>query len=376
MRSILLGAQVALSLVLLVGAALMTRSLQHAGSINPGFATNNVAVLSVDLRLHGYKDEQSASFWHELEERIAAAPGVRSVAHAFVVPLGSQRAMTGGSIDGKKTSGKTNIFSANWVSPGYLRTMQMPVIAGRDLKASDTKAMVINQAMAAKFWPDTNPLGHFVQIGNDRWEVVGVTKTVRSVVLSSPDEPYAYLVTDKGIDHHLIVRSDGDLRALPTMLPRLAASVDPRIRSTVSMLSENVKRHLDRQKDLAAIAGTLGTLALALACIGVYGVVAFAVQQRTREIGVRMALGATKSHVLSAVLMQNVRVVVIGAAIGLAAAAGVSRVITSYLYGLSPLDPISFGTVLAAMIASAIIASYLPARRAVTVDPSTALRHE
>ena len=142
------------------------------------------------------------------------------------------------------------------------------------------------------------------------------------------------------------------------------------------MLSENLKMQIDRQKTVAGIAAALGMVALALACIGIYGVVAYTVQQRTREIGVRMALGANKSQVLLAVMKQNLRVIAIGTATGLAAAAAVSRVITSYLYGLSPLDPISFGAVLIALLASAMIASYVPARRAVTVDPSTALRHE
>jgi predicted permease len=378
LRNILLGAQVAFSLVLLVGAGLMTRALQHAQGVDPGFAVKNVAVLSVDLRLHSYDDAATAAFFRDLMGRIAVLPNVRSVAHAFVIPLGTMRASTAGEIDGRKEAGKntTPVFQFNRVSFDYLRTLKIPIVKGRYFKPSDVHAVIVNEAMADRFWRGVNPVGHRIRSGKEEFDVIGVMKNVRSTNLSSTDDAYVYQLADGGADQRVVVRTDGDPRELIGVLPKLAAAVDPRVRGTVTLLGDNLEGQINRQRYVASIAGSLGGLALALACIGIYGVVGYTVQQRTREIGVRMALGATRQHVLSAILKQNFRVVGVGAIIGIAAAAGLSRLIAAFLYGVSPLDPVSFGAVLIALLASAMLASYLPARRAVSIDPFRALRHE
>lgn len=268
----------------------------------------------------------------------------------------------------------------NTVSPEFLTTLEIPVAAGRAFRAADGAGpcvVVINQSLARQLWSERSAVGRTLKIGDRPCEVIGVTKDTSNVHLSDVNEPYFYDLYQGDKDSFLFVRTNGDMKSLMSALPGVVSSLDPQVKSTVKPLSENLNQWIAASRIAAAIAASLGFLALALACIGIYGVVAYSVQQRTREIGIRMALGAQQSQVLGLVLRQNLRAVATGTVLGMTGAAILSRVLTTkFLYGISPLDPIVFAAVSVLLIAAALLASYLPAKRAVAVDPLIALRYE
>lgn len=381
LRSLLLGAQIAFCLILLIGAGLFTRGLQRAQTTDPGFATKNVAVFSLDLRLHNYDQRLAESFLAQLQDRIKALPGVESAALAGLVPLGNTQNRTTVSVTEREANSRNRSDKVflNTVSPEFITTLKIPIAAGRSFTTTDVNGpcmIVINQSMARHFWPDQNAIGRVSKVGDRTCEVIGITKDTRNAHLSDIDVPYLYQLYQGDKDSFVFVRTSGDPKTLIAELPRVVSSLDPQVKITVKPLSENLKQWIEVSRNAAAIAASLGLLALTLACIGIYGVVVYSVQQRTREIGIRMALGAQKSQVLSLILRQNLRAVVIGAILGMVGAAALSRALTRFLYGLSPLDPIAFGAVSALLIAAALLASYLPAKQATAVDPLVALRYE
>ncbi len=389
LRSALVVGQVALSLFLLVAAGLLTRALGKARRVELGFDSQSVAVLHPDLRLHNYDTAGAVEFEHRLSERISALPGVRSVALARTVPLGTDFSQTSVFAEeaGQSADRQARIINFNVVTPEFFDTVGITVIHGRVFTpaeiASGAHVALISQTLAQKLWPSQEPIGKRLRRGPNSplYEVVGVARDARNVYLWAAALPYLYLPMipenlDQYSDPALLVCTAGDAAALAHALPGIVRQMDPAVTSKASTLADNLEFWLLPSQLGARLSATLGLLALLLAAVGLTSMTAFAVTQRTREIGIRIALGAAPVAVVSLLLRQTGRLVAIGGAIGLAAAAAASRLLVQFLYGLSALDGLAFaGTALFLAVVS-MAACYLPARRAMRVDPVVALHHE
>jgi predicted permease len=385
LRGALIVAQVSISLVLLVGAGLFLRSLQQAATIDRGFDADDVAVASFDLRRQGYSEPRARAFYAELTERVAGLPGVTAVTLAQKIPLsgdgGRRRAVVEGYEPGL---GEDMEFNNNVVGPQYFEVMGVPLVSGRGFTTADREGApqvaVVNEAFAARYWPGENPLGKrltaFGQATNV--EVVGVARDGKYQTLTEAPLPYVYRPFlqqyEEMILHARVARDPegflpalrGELRAIDSQLPLLRLA---------SMRAETAFATFP-QRVAATLLGACAALALLLAAVGLYGVVAYAVSRRTREIGIRMALGASRSAVVSMVLTGSAKVVALGLAIGLVLAFVAGRAIESFLGDVSGADPIALVFAPLVMIACAFVASWLPARRAANVDPLKALREE
>lgn len=379
LRTALLGAQVAFSLVLLGSTGLILRGLQRATQIDPGFNTSGVAVVALDLRLLDYNATRAQDYLRRLIERTAALPGVDSVSSAVIAPLGNSRMATDVRVKGRESLAKTglNVVSFNVVSARYLETLRIPLLQGRGFQESDRgrRLAVINEVMAQRFWPGQNPIGRQFDT-EGTYEVVGVSRNTQEIQIGRATEPFYYALSEGEPDTQLLVRFKDPQHPLLTELTALPTQLDPGVRPRLKMLDESRQSQLRNARMAAAISGGLGLLALMLACVGIYGVTAFVVQQRFREIGIRMALGAQRRDVLALLLSQNLRVVVVGSILGLVASIFVAGALRQFLYGISPLDPAAHLAMTAILLSAALLATFLPARRAATIQPVVVLRQE
>lgn len=376
--------QVALSLVALIAAGLFLRSIQGAYAIDPGFATRDVAVLLVSPGQQGYDQPRGERFYRDVKERLQALPGVRSVAWAANLPLfgGFARSVfIEGREEDKERSGILTI--ANTVDPGYFATTDTTVLRGRDITDADREGAapvaVINEAMARRFWPNEDPIGKRFRFYGDTFyrEVVGIVETVKYTTLGEAPQPCVFvpLAQNYGDTMTLYVRSSGDIAPVLGAARGELRALDPQVPVVQTFtVTDVIDQSLWAAKFSAALLGIFGTLALVLASLGLYGVMAYSVSQRRREIGLRMALGAQQAEVLRLVLREGLTLVATGVAIGLAAAFVVSRGVASLLYAVSATDPVSFLGAATALVVVALVASYLPALRASRVDPIVALR--
>ncbi|MFP5265506.1 MAG: ABC transporter permease [Blastocatellia bacterium] len=384
LRDALVIAQVALSLVLLIGAGLFIQSLQRGQTISPGFNTQNVLVAGLDLFSTGYGKEKGESLQQQLLQRVEALPGVQSAAIARRVPL----ALAGSSstrltVDGYEPRPEEEPFvEFNTVSPGYFRTMSIPIVQGREFDAQDNvqsrKVAIINETMARRYWPGRDPVGQKFRT-YDYFEVIGVAKNIKYRNLGEDPRPYFYysLLQNYQPEVALHVRADGDPTSLLPAVREVAQSLSPDLALyDAQPLYEQLTLSMIPQRIAAILLGVFGLLALALAAVGLYGVMAHSVSQRTREIGIRMALGASPRDVLGLVVGQGMLLAAVGVAIGLAGALGLTRFLASLLYGVSATDPMTFAATPLLLAAVALVASFIPARRATKVDPMIALRHE
>jgi len=385
LRSALVIAQVTACAVLLVGASLCLRSLMNARSIDPGFTVDGGITASLNVQTFGYDEPRGRAFYTRLLERVRALPGVRSASLADHLPLGQVMRMAGVEISGHTTQ-PVGIELAV-VAPGYFDAMGTPLVRGRDFTAQDDgqapAVVVINQQMADRYWPGQEAVGQSITLSGregrgTRAQVIGVAKSGKYQSLGEDPKPYFYrpLLQEYEPGAQLIVRAEDQAQVLGA-LRALVRELDPRM-ALVGL--ETLEQHMQLPLFPAQAAGTLlgmfGALALALAVVGLYGVISYSVSQRAREIGVRMALGARSSDVFRLVFSQGLRLTTIGLGVGFAGALVVSRVLSSVLYGVSPMDPISFGAVAVLLTVVALLASYVPARWAVRVDPMRALRSE
>ncbi len=386
LRGLLVVAQVALSFVALVAAGLFLRSLGDAHNIDPGFETERLAVVVINPGQNGYDQPRAEQLYRDVVERATALPEVRSASLATNLPLFggfSRTVFLEGHETGEDDQGR--LTQANTIDLGYFETAGIPVLAGRDFTEADREdalpVAIVNQEMANTYWPGAEPLGQRFRLYGDDFfrEIVGVARTAKVVTLGEDPQPCLYLPLRQNYSDAMAVyvRSSGDAGAALTATEELLRELDPGVPRTFPLtVGEVIDQSLWASKLGAGLLAALGGLGLLLAAVGLYGVMANAVSQRTREIGIRMAIGAAQGDVLRLVVRQSMLLVGIGIGVGLAASLAVSRAVSNLLYGLSPTDPITFLGVPLLLAAVALVASYLPARRASRVDPVLALHTE
>ncbi len=393
LRHGLVAAQVAMALVLLVAAGLFLRSLQAAATTDAGFNPNRVDTLQIDTRIAGYRtDAEGIRAVESLVERFRLVPGVTEVGASRMVPLISGGLGLGGlSAAGYVGPDGTDSIDADWdvVSAGYFRTLQVGLVQGRVFDDRDrpgaTHVAIINENMAAQVWPGQNPIGRKLmhQFGHEetdvrQLEVVGVARNAKYRSIGEAPRNFIYVPLAQQFlsDITFYVRRSSDGSRISD-LRKAVVGFDPNMPVIhANTLEEATAVGLLPQRLAAWIAGSVGAIGLLLAALGVYGLTAFAVVQRTREIALRMALGASRESVLSLVLHQSARLALIGTTIGLAVALGVSQLLRSLLIGLGPVDPVAFGLAIIVLTGVLLAASWGPARRAARMDPMRALRAE
>ncbi len=385
LRNLLVVTETILAVVLLAGAGLLVRSLRMALTSSPGFRTDRVLLAALDLRGNGYSDDKSAAFFAQLTDRLKALPGVEGASLERYVPMWfTGRSYTIPDLEGYTPKpGEQNLIDYNAVGPNYFSLMQIPILSGREFTSQDRldtpRVCIINQTMAQRFWPGQNPIGRRVDTWRHEWTVAGVVKDIKYHSLSEQPQPFLYFPfwQDTGGDANILIRTSGDpLKLLPQVREQVR-----QLDSSVAVLesdsvSDLLSVSLFAYRTAATLAAVLGGLGLVLAAIGIYGVLSYSVNQRSHEIGIRMALGAGPSDVLGLVVGQGMRLTLAGVGLGLIAALATMHLLGSLLYGVTANDPITFGVVMVVLSAVALIACYIPARRAMAVDPMIALRHE
>jgi predicted permease len=399
---ILVAGQVALCLLLLVSAGLLLRTLNTLQGVDLGFNRQNILLFTVRPGLNGYKSAQLDDFYLELQRRIAGIPGVQSVTFSDRNAIGSGMSVTSGEIPGYVENGQRADIFRHVVGPDYFETLGIPIRVGRALGPQDTHsaplALVVNQKFVDKYMHGENPLGHEIVLGRKnhtvRYQIVGVASDVKYARIRTEVPPTAYF------SHAQIFASVGgyqknlpgfswpfmtySIKSLQAGQPSLLAN----IRREMSSLDKNVpmvdvrtetqvvSQVLFLERTFAALSSAFGFLALLLACVGLYGTMAYAVARKTNEIGIRMALGAGRSTILSMVMRDTALIVLAGIAVGLPAAWAASNLLKTQLFGLTPHDPWSIALAVVATLAVTALAGYIPARRAARVDPMVALRYE
>jgi predicted permease len=387
LRNVLVVAQVALSLVLLVCAGLIVRSLQAAQRMRPGFNPENAVALSFDVGLQGYDEERGRAFQKQALERARALPGVRSAALVTTLPLSLDYSYTTIYVEGQAPVGSSQLPSAipNTVSPGYFQTMEIQ-LRGRDFTTQDdkkdTRFIIVNETFARKFFPNQEAVGRRFNFNGPEdpfWEIVGVAADGKYNSLGEDPKPAFYrpLLRDYNTSTALVARISGDPQTAISALRKEVQSLDPGLPLyDVKTLTEHMQMPLFPARMAAVVLGSFGLMALVLAAIGIYGVMSYVVAGRIREIGVRMALGAQPWDVLRLIVGQGMTLALIGLAIGVVFAYLAARMLTSLLYGISASDPLTYTGVALLLAGVALLACYIPARRATRVDPMIALRYE
>jgi len=386
LRKALVVLQVGLSLFALITAGLFVRSLQKAQAVNPGFNADNVVLMAFNLGREGYTEAQGRNFHQQVVERIRARPGVLGATVARDRPFGGgfQRSVF---IEGQEPppGGRGVLVQTNNIATGFFDTLGIRMLRGRDFAETDSqqapRVMIINEAMANRFWPDQDPVGKRLKLFGDQdfRQVVGIVADSKYNSLTEPRRPFMYipLLQEYAPQVNLHVRTATDSRAMISALRNEVQQIDPSLSVlNVQTLSERVQNSLGGERTQATLLGSGGVLALLLAAVGLYGVMSYSVAQRTREIGIRMALGAGRGNVMGLVLKQGLSLVGAGIVLGLGAAFAVTRLLASLLFGVSAVDPVTFSGTSVLLIVVALTASYVPARRATKVDPIIALRYE
>ncbi len=388
MRNLLVVAQVAMSVVLLCVTGLFLRSLQSAASINIGFRPQNVLIASIDPRVHGYTAERTAQFLTVLRRRVAALPGVESAAVTDVAPLSDGNRSDGFSVPGHAAKDSTSANSDLYmVTPGYFEALGIPRIAGRDFggeSLNGPKTAIVNRAFVESVFGGDNPIGQQVSGGGATYQIIGVAANTKSRSLGEETRPILYRSLDQSIvsdpslmGYTLVIHSSGDPNTVQDAVRRQIHALD----STMAIYNqETMEQHVRTAYFLPRLAatlfGTFGFIGLVLAGVGLYGVMSYSVSRRTREIGIRVALGAQPRTVERLILRQGLVLTLIAVALGWPGAWLLSKLAADFLYGIQPHDALTFALVPPFLIAIALAACYIPARRAASVEPMQALRSE
>jgi putative ABC transport system permease protein len=387
LKSSLIVFQIALSLMLLVAGGLMMRSLKQAQAINLGFDPKNAIEAAFDLRLQGYESAQGKEFQKRVLDRVRALPGVAAAGLADMVPVDLHFTRTAVFIEGQPPERTANTPSSmiNRASPQYFQAMSTRLLAGRDFTEQDDqkspRVAIVNETFARRFFPGEDPIGKRFSLGRPdsaRTQIIGIVEDGKYAGLNEGPKPFVcrpLWQAEVGATS-VIVRTDGDPQGLIGAVTREVEDLDPHLPISSNTLAGKLDVPLLPARIGASLLGGFGLLALALAAIGIYGVISYAVSTRTHEIGIRMALGAEKSDVLKLVLGQGFKLTLIGLAIGLVAALGVTQFMKAILFGVSATDPLTFAMAAVVLGSVALLACYVPARRATKVDPMVALRHE
>ncbi|HWQ57326.1 MAG TPA: ADOP family duplicated permease, partial [Bryobacteraceae bacterium] len=403
----LVAAQVALSIVLLIGAGLFLRSLQNLRDLDPGFQRDSVLLVRTDPFQSGYSPQRARAYYERLLEDARLLPGVRAASLASITPLGGTSWNSNVSAEGYKRQPEERPFvEFNAVGPRYFETLGIPVLLGRDFRADDSPAVtentttsrrpgreidtpgprvaIVNEAFARNYFAGQNAVGKRLSVGDrfdaaGSYEVVGVVRDVRYVGLRDAAVPMIYFPLWRHSPYPLALclRGAGDPKLLIGAIRRQAAAIDAAIpllqaRSMQEFLDDSVLQ----ERLVATLCTLFGALAVLLAAVGLYGVMSQAVSRRTREIGVRIAMGAPRSGVMRMVIRDALVLVAAGAAIGIPAALALSRYVASLLYGISPQDPAAVAVSIGLLAVVTVAAAWVPARRATRIDPIRALRYE
>ncbi|HZI61632.1 MAG TPA: ABC transporter permease [Pyrinomonadaceae bacterium] len=389
LRPALVVVQVALSLAVLVCGGLFIKSFRQAQTMDPGFATKNALIATLDPELVGYDSERSRNFFRQAIERASSLPGVEAAAAARLLPLGDSSNSNGpvlkeGETLARGSAGRT--IMTNVISSGYFRAMQIPIVEGRDFDdrdhAKSQRVVIINQQMAESLWPGENAVGKRILIGaesRDLIEVAGVVKTGKYRNLAEDSKPYFYypMTQRRPANMNLVMRTSVDPRGLAGAIRKEVQNIDRSVPvSSVKTMTEHLTYALWAPNMAASFSLAFGVLAILLSAVGLYSVMAYVVSQRTREVGIRMALGANRADVMKMITVQGMRLAVIGVVIGLLLSLGLARALSSLLIGVSGYDVTTFVVVPSLLVLVAFIACYLPARRATKIDPLVALRYE
>ncbi len=390
LRKSLVVFQIAVSLLLMIGAGLLVHSLIDLENQNLGFSPEHVLLVSIDPELTGYKPSELPGLYRELVSRMNTLPGVRSASIGSTSPMSGSRSGFDVSVEGEPRPEQSGAPYVVAVGPHYFETEAMHIVAGRPISEQDTASAtavaVVNQAFVRKYMPKATRVGQRLSLGvpfkPPGNEIVGVVEDARFSSAREPAGPMLFLSAFQlqslmASINEIEVRAAGDPASITREVREAIHEVDPNLPIvSVTTLSAQVNDSLGRQRAISSLTGFFGMLGLVLASVGLYGIMAYNVARRTREIGIRMALGAEKRDVWRMVVGQGFRLVIIGLTAGVLAALGVTRFLSSLLYGVRPTDPLTFIAVSVIFIAVALLASYIPARRAMKVDPMVALRYE
>lgn len=379
--------QVASVVIMLVGAGLLTRTLTNLQSIEIGFDSSNLLTVGIDPGLNAYLEEAGRNFFDELLPRLRALPGVEQAGMAITMPLNRSNWGLTIKIDGaiNQRGGENLSVDFNTVTPGYFKMMGVELVAGREFTEQDTQdseaVAVINQAMVNKWFKDRNPVGEVVRFTREErpTRIVGVIRDIKTRRLTSGPRQFFYVPQSQYYvpDQYLHLKTRGNPYTVLPQVRELVRRMDPNLPLTdIRTMDERIAAFLSAQSSRAVFVNAFSVLALLLASVGLYGVMAFAVSQRTHEIGIRMALGAQRTSILQMILKQGLGVTLVGVVIGLGGALGLVRFLESFLYGVTTTDPLTFAGVALMLLLTATLACLVPARRAAQVEPMVALRYE
>jgi predicted permease len=371
-RTIFMATQITASCVLLVLSGLLVRALNRASNVDPGFDYARIITVDPQLYAHGYTPARSAEYMHELRTRLEQLPGVDSAALAAVTPMGNHVRMMR-----PHDQIKVNIHE-NEISPRYFQAMGIPLLRGRDFTPQDQYVVIVSESAARNLWPGKDPMQQTWKHGDRQLAVIGVAGNARSTGLRNGDDAQIYnpIAADSTTTATMLVRSSQAPEDALANVSAVARAIDPALSPKVRLLKATLADKLSDSQKIASVVGGMGTLALVLAIVGLYGVVAYTVSQKTKEIGIRIALGATSAGIVRNMISNFVLPLGIALISGLVMAALLSGILRQYLYGLSNFDPFSYLAAIALLTVVGGLAALAPARRALKVDPMVALRCE
>jgi predicted permease len=387
LRDGLVATQIAVTMVLLVGAGLLTRSLMAAQHVNLGFRTSGLAIVSTEMNMLGYSGDRAKEFYDRALERVRAIPGVESAALAERLPFSinyNRNVVFLPDRHGPNDKGIT--FDVARVSAEYFPTLGVPIVQGRNFNATDTpaspKVAIVNEALAKKYWPNASAIGQRIRLrehNGPELEIVGISANYKVSTVGEASTPYITYAVSQRPDtaEEIIARTRGDAGPVLASMRRELLALEPNaIFLDSQTMDAQVAATLLPAKAGAVSVSVVGIVAMLLASVGLYGVIAYSVARRSRELGIRMALGAQPSAVVGLVMRQGLGIAGVGVAVGTLLALGAAKAVASALYGVSVLDPIAWGVSIVMLFSVAALANAVPARRASVVDPSIALRSE